>query len=169
MIYTPEVAYLNITSWVNTIALGIHWYGKIEWYDTIYVPDPNILGYRKVHKTEVLNVLDAKSAKRLNEEDSVLECSLCAYKAGETTGRFWSCNDLIRQAQKTFKIIVPHGRVLLQCDHIQTGPTEVLYGPRRLIIFGNNLYKRWVDCRNDDEELDIEAKWRKLFKHFNLI
>jgi hypothetical protein len=154
--YTHEVVRLDITTWVGTCAIGAqHWYGKLKWHDEGNLDD--------WHEHELQYVMNAKQARDMNRGDE-----WATYKAGEESGRFWSREDVVKKALEQWQKLVPHGKVLLECDTASCGPCEILAGPPKLVRLGNQLWR--ADDKagwdwNKKREI-VDKQWQKLFnKH----
>jgi len=152
--YTDEVVRLNIMSWVGSSSIGAsYYYAKLQWRDADRQP---------WYEHELEYTLDNIGAQRLTDsepDDAPL------YKASDITSRFL-CPDRLRQeALGQWRKVVPHGKVLLECDIYDCGPVEILAGPRKLVRLGNQVWKKWaVSEANDKLCVQLESQWEALFK-----
>jgi len=157
--YTHEVVCLSITTFVGTCVMGaVHWYGRLHWR----VPED---AEHRYCQRDVNYVLGTESAARLSEWDA----DGPPYKVGDTSIRFFSEEHLRLTAQRTWKTVVPRGRVLIVCQSGELGPVEVLAGPSKLIRLGNQLWQSWekIDFNtavNDPRYLSLEKQWNALWQ-----
>ena len=156
--YTHEVVFLDITSWVGTIACGEHWYGRLKWQDK---DDED-----ERHDHELEWKLDTECARRLTEDDKVRMGSLgYTYRKGQWSNRFFSREKLVERAIEEWKKQVPDGKVLLIGSPSNLSPMEIIAGPRKLMRLGNQVWQKWERSEfNDKLCIKLEDQWEKLFK-----
>ena len=151
--YTHDVVKLHIITWVNSCAIGAqHYYATLLFYRE---------GRESWCEHELEYVLDEEGAKRLTDAKAN---DAPPYKAGETTQQFLCPEKMRREALKQWRIVVPHGKVLIVCGRSECGPVEVLAGPRKLVRLGNQLWERWERSEHNDALcVQLENQWDRLF------
>lgn len=149
-----RTAYIIITTWVGTVANGIHFYGKIK---APGVDDIEIRYKISTSDAKLMNRAEAWRGTRFKTK----------YVAGEESGAFLTEPKLIEAAVKLFNdSLKPQGyELLLKGDNTYLDPREMLIGPPDVMEKANKLHQRYEDlkgweCR-PDEEPEIERICRQ--------
>lgn len=152
-----KAVFLKVLTWVGTTnpyyeRKPEHYYGTLVRHST---------------KTEVQveYVLSEGDARRLSESDFT-------FRAGDTSGRFFSKQHLIDCAKSTFAQRFPDCDILIEGDPIVLDPRPVLVGPTDYMKRANDLVARaeandWWE--GDEKNMKVISKeWHKLQEEFGV-
>jgi len=148
-----NIVFLTITFWVNTCAMGKHYYGRLrsfngKWFDVVY----------KLSKEDAKDMNKGWLSK--DTKDYI------GYNEGEESERFISKERLIAEARKQFKKYFPKAKVLVLGDRAVIEPQEILVGPREFKIKINRLVRRAKELKYWDNEKEMDKlckKWEKMW------
>ena len=146
-----KFVYLNITSWVGHDSTASHYYGSLNGY----------LGKNST-KIELYFNLTQEQIQKLYETEQYNY-----YKVGDECSRFFSEEDLIKQAKKVFKQHFSNAEILVLGAISVDEPQKILVGPveykKKVNKFAEQREKLgWWDGKNEKEVEIIWNKWKEL-------
>lgn len=131
---------LEITSWQGMSFGATHYYGALVGYN-----DGNYL------KCDIKKIMSKEDAKELSEKDD------WKYKAGNTTTRFNSEDEIRTIALKTWKTLFPKCNALLEGRFACAEPQKCLWIKNSKYI--NKLNELW---KENESISNISKNWEKI-------
>ena len=156
-----KTVFLDISTWVNTCVIGAqHYYAHLECGE---------------ERKELIYVLDEKTAMRINECDGIVANTTAAYCAGDTSGRFFSWEELVQHAREHWQDeeYFPDASILIKGRAGVCDPQEVFEcNDEEFKRKANKLYCRmkriggWNHSENEAEMKRIEKNWERLCNQY---
>lgn len=168
-----KVAYLKITTWVNSYAvMAEHYYGEIIFGDNQWS--------KETPKEEVEYAMSYTEAVRMNKSDSMRMIPFnLKRKEGDKSGAFKDRDRLIEEAIKLFKKDSKGFNVLLEGGPDYIDPHKMLIGPENMTEKANKIYEQFESyngwgCEPSEEKIvqSISNDWSDitgLYKEYRSI
>lgn len=154
--WRDEIAYLGLTSFIETNPIASHYYADITFQDEKY---------------DLLHKLSRREAADMNKSDGKKADNTLSWSPGDELSRYTSKDDAVLHAKRQWRKLVPDAQVLIEGSAAYAEPQLVLDGlaPETTEEL-NKLYQEcedlgWWDDGNTKEVKAISKRWHDVIKN----